>query len=232
MELLTTREFNGVALNCYKAGNQADGFWATREQIGKLLEYENPNDAIRLIHARHFDRLDKFSTSFKLNRVEGEREVEREVIFYNFKGFLEICRFSNQEKANAVMDFAWEVMDEIRRTGSYNDKLEAGKMLLHAIENPEYPLNECDRRKIISKAMYLISGVKLDENFYSCKDIAKELNITEKRVFNKALNAGIIKPEDNVYGFWDKNYDWFFTELGREKILEKFASLKYWWLHN
>ena len=29
--------------------------------------------------------------------------VTREVIVYNFKGLLEICRYSNQPKANAVM---------------------------------------------------------------------------------------------------------------------------------
>ena len=38
---------------------------------------------------------------------------------YNFKGLLEICRYSNQPKANAVMDFLWNIADEIRRTGNY-----------------------------------------------------------------------------------------------------------------
>ena len=33
MELLTTKEFNGVALDCYRADDEGDGFWATREQI-------------------------------------------------------------------------------------------------------------------------------------------------------------------------------------------------------
>ena len=230
MELLTTREFNGVALDCYKADNETDGFWATREQIGRLLEYENPNDAIKIIHLRHADRLDKFSTRFNLNQVEGDRTVTREIIVYNFKGFLEICRYSDMPKADAVIDFAWNVMDEIRRTGSYNSKLEAGKMLLHELENPKYPLSERDRRKMLSEAVYLLTGTRPDEHFYSCRDIAKELLITEKRVFKKALSAGIIKPEENIYGFWDKNCEWFFNETGREKILEQFASLKYWWL--
>ena len=40
MELLTTKEFDGVTLDCYKAENEDDGFGATREQIGQLLEYE------------------------------------------------------------------------------------------------------------------------------------------------------------------------------------------------
>ena len=68
---------------------------------------------------RNKERLDKFSTSTKLVRVEGGREVEREVIVYSFKGLLEICRYSKQPKANAVIDWLWSVADEIRRTGSY-----------------------------------------------------------------------------------------------------------------
>ncbi len=120
LSIIATKNFNGVEFNCYKADGQDNGdFWATREQIGQLLGYENPNDAIRFIHNRHADRLNKFSTSFKLNGVEGNRTVTREVIVYNFKGLLEICRFSNQPKANAVMDFLWDIADEIRRNGFY-----------------------------------------------------------------------------------------------------------------
>ena len=43
----------------------------------------------------------------------------REVITYNFKGLLEICRYSNQPVANAVIDKLWDIADEIRRTGMY-----------------------------------------------------------------------------------------------------------------
>jgi anti-repressor protein len=38
------------------------------------------------------------------------------VIIYSFKGLLGICRFSNQPNANAVIDLAWDMLDEIRRT--------------------------------------------------------------------------------------------------------------------
>ena len=103
MDLLMTRSFNGVQLDCYRADNANDVFWVTRGQIGRLLEYGNPDTAIKNIHIRNADRLDKFSTQLKLSQVEGNRMVTREVIVYNFKGLLEICRYSNQPKANAVM---------------------------------------------------------------------------------------------------------------------------------
>ena len=38
---------------------------------------------------------------------------------YNFKGLLEICRYSNQPAANAVIDFLWDVADDIRKHGMY-----------------------------------------------------------------------------------------------------------------
>ena len=131
MDLLLTKEFNGVALDCYKADNADDGFWVTREQVGRLLEYSEPMKSIAKIHERKADRLDKFSTIVKLTTVEGNRTVTRDVIVYNFKGFLEICRYSNQPKANAVMDFAWSIMDEIRKHGSYAAKsMTPAEMLL------------------------------------------------------------------------------------------------------
>ena len=119
MELLISKNFNGTALDCYKAENAQDDFWATREQIGRLLGYKNPDMAVKNIHARNTDRLNKFSTKLRMSQVEGSRTITRDVIVYNFKGLLEICRFSNQPKANDVMDFLWNIADEIRRKGFY-----------------------------------------------------------------------------------------------------------------
>ena len=216
MELLTTREFNGVALDCYKADNENDGFWATREQIGQLLEYEYPREAIGKIHQRNKDRLDHFSSEVTLTTEAGIRLTT----VYNFKGLLEICRFSNQPKANAVIDFAWNVMDEIRRTGSYIPDIEAAKTLLNMVYDPIYGLKNSDREKIVAKAVQMLGGVQLDKHLYTAKDISKELGISESRVWNKAVNARIVRSGDNIYGFWDDNCEWFFNEVGREKIIE------------
>ena len=122
LKLYTTKAYNGLELDCYVEPSQQDAgdFWATREQIGRLLGYTEPNNAITIVHKRNKERLDKFSTSVILTRVEGGREVSREVTVYSFKGLLEICRYSNQPKANDIMDWLWEVADEIRRTGSYS----------------------------------------------------------------------------------------------------------------
>lgn len=121
LQLVTSKQFNGIILDCYQEEGKIDPteFYATREQIGLALGYEYPNDSIRKIHDRNKERLDKFSTSVKLTGVEGDRTVTREVTVYSFKGLLEICRYSQQPNANAVIDVLWEIADEIRRNGSY-----------------------------------------------------------------------------------------------------------------
>ena len=45
LQLLTTKHFNGCVLDCYVELAQKDkgDFWATREQIGTLLECKHPH---------------------------------------------------------------------------------------------------------------------------------------------------------------------------------------------
>ena len=142
--LVKQAEFEGTPFDCYVKPKQTDesDFWATREQIGRLLEYADPMRAIAHIHERNKERLAKFSTVSKLSTVEGGREIVREFTLYSFKGMLEICRYSRKPKADAVMDWLWKVADEIRRTGSYSlrteqpqlnqqDMLKAAEQIIH-----------------------------------------------------------------------------------------------------
>ena len=118
LQLLTTREFNGHKLDCYVELEQEDkgAFWATREQIGRLLEYKNPRKAIKIIHLRNQERLNRFSRGVQIESPQGGTQT---TTVYNFKGLLEICRYSNQPIADAVIDKLWDIADEIRRTGMY-----------------------------------------------------------------------------------------------------------------
>jgi prophage antirepressor-like protein len=115
LQVIKSGTFDGVQFDCYRDyDNELRG---TREQIGRMLGYEDPNRAIAKIHKRYKKRLDNFSTVVNLTTVEGTRAVTRKIVTYSFKGLLEICRFSNQPKADAVMDFLWDVADEIRKHG-------------------------------------------------------------------------------------------------------------------
>jgi prophage antirepressor-like protein len=100
-------DFGKLPCNFYQKDEE---FYMTRQQIGEALEYIDPRVAITKIHKRHKDRLDLFSTVTKLVTVEGDRVVERDTIVYSLKGVFEICRWSNQPKANAFMDWVWDIM--------------------------------------------------------------------------------------------------------------------------
>lgn len=112
LALVRSEQFNGVACDFYR--DKVGEIWMTREQIGQALEYSDPRVAIAKIHAAHSDRLDQLSTVTKMVTVEGNRKVEREVILYSARGVYEICRWSRQPKADAFMDFVWDVIEALR----------------------------------------------------------------------------------------------------------------------
>lgn len=112
LKLVETDAFNEIA-TCDFWGNANNEYLVTREQIGRALGYSNPTNAIKNIHLKHKERLDKFSTQLTLGYVEGDRYVERERILYNRKGIMEICRWSRQPLADKFMDWCWEIMDRL-----------------------------------------------------------------------------------------------------------------------
>lgn len=105
LKLITTETFNNLPCNFYR--NMNDDILLTREQIGQALEYSNPVDAIYRIHKRHQDRLDKMSICIS----DG---LGHEIYYYNEKGIMEICRWSNSKQANIFMDWTWDIITKYR----------------------------------------------------------------------------------------------------------------------
>lgn len=91
----------------------------TRKQIGEALEYGDPQKAIDNLHNRYRDRLDKYSVTLKLGATDNKKY---DTTLYNERGVMEICRWSRQPKANAFMDWVWDVIGAYRhgnlRTGT------------------------------------------------------------------------------------------------------------------
>jgi len=108
-KVLTSR-FGSLEIDVVQAGQAEPG--VTREQLGEMLEYANPAISIGNIHNRNRDRLDPFSVLIKMINADGK---SYDTYVYGFKGILEVCRFSNQPNAHAVMDWAWETLDRIRK---------------------------------------------------------------------------------------------------------------------
>lgn len=123
LQLVKSENFGAVQCDIYKGDGE---FYMTREQIGAALEYSSPMIAIQKIHDRHKERLDQFSLTTLVNG--------RNIYLYTRKGIMEICRWSQQPKADAFMDWAWEVLDGLM----------AGKTVL-------LPMSEYQKRMIATR---------------------------------------------------------------------------------
>jgi prophage antirepressor-like protein len=86
-------------------------FFMTREQIGQALEYKTPRRAIKDIHLRNKDRLDKFSKGAQIDTPSGKQET----IIYNEKGIYEIIRKSGQPKADEFYDWIYDLLSKLRK---------------------------------------------------------------------------------------------------------------------
>lgn len=105
LKLITTETFGDLSCNFYR--NMNDDILLTREQIGIALEYSDPINAIYKIHKRHQDRLDNLSICLS----DG---LGHEIYYYNERGIMEICRWSNSKKANLFMDWVWDIIEKYR----------------------------------------------------------------------------------------------------------------------
>ena len=112
LTIVKNSSFGTVSCDYYGNGNGE--FFMTRQQIGQALEYSNPNKDIDVLHRRHKERLNKFSTTVTLRVVEGTRTVNREMIIYSAKGVYEICRWSRQPKADDFYDHVYEILEGLR----------------------------------------------------------------------------------------------------------------------
>lgn len=108
--LFRKENFNGVECDFWKDSSKE--VWMSREQIGKALEYGNPSDAIKNIHSRNKERLDKFSVQLKMSGTDGKLY---DTYLYSAKGVYEVCRFSKQPKANDFYDWVYELLEGLRQ---------------------------------------------------------------------------------------------------------------------
>ena len=103
--------FGSQEINVVQATGQPEP-GVTRQQLGEMLGYSDPHRAISKIHERNANRLNPISVVVKMTGADGK---SYDTTIYGFKGILEVCRHSNKPNANAVMDWAWETLDKLRK---------------------------------------------------------------------------------------------------------------------
>ena len=191
MTVITSKPFGALNVDVYQ--NDKHQYYMTREQIGRALECKDPRKYIAKIHERNADRLDSLSTVVNLTTVEGGITKEREIICYSLRGVMEICRFSRQPKADAFMDFCWDIMESLMRGDS-------------VLATPKMDT-------ALSKEFI---DVRLHALFDSMKNLQNELNSTRKDLSeqieearatsNEALNV-ISSVSQCVHQIKDKQMD-------------------------
>lgn len=191
MTVITSKPFGALNVDVYQ--NDKHQYYMTREQIGRALECKEPRKYIAKIHERNADRLDSLSTVVKLTTVEGGITKEREIICYSLRGVMEICRLSRQPKADAFMDFCWDIMESLMRGDS-------------VLANPQMDA-------ALSKEFI---DVRLHALFDSVKNLQSELDSTRKDLSeqieearatsNEALNV-ISSVSQCVHQIKDKQMD-------------------------
>ena len=146
-------------------------------------------------------------------------------------GFLEICRFSNQPKADAVIDFAWSVMNEIRKTGSYGtqnlelDPLNVRARVAEVLQRLALLVSDEDeKQEIIRESFKFATGHEMTKKatpekhrYWTAQQIAKTLKWPADGVMYRAENLGITKKDR--FGYWDGDI-WYFSKEGRARFLD------------
>lgn len=116
MTVITSKPFGALNVDVYQ--NDKHQYYMTREQIGRALECKEPRKYIAKIHERNADRLDPLSSVVNLTTEVGNYTQERQTYMYSLRGVMEICRLSRQPKADAFMDFCWDIMESLTRGDS------------------------------------------------------------------------------------------------------------------
>lgn len=112
--VIETRKINNAVVDGFYHNKDA---WFTRTQIGEALGYDDPNRQVAKLHNRHKDRLNPLSAVVKMTTTDGK---SYDTFVYSFRGVLEICRWSKQEKANEVMDALYDMAESVREKGYFS----------------------------------------------------------------------------------------------------------------
>lgn len=112
LKLAKKKLFEGFEVECYEDITRDNGdFFMTRKQIGEALEYKDESSYHRIIK-RNIDKIGN-PIVVNLTRVEGNRNVSRDIEVYSFKQLFHIIDASNQTKATMFMDWAVITLQEL-----------------------------------------------------------------------------------------------------------------------
>jgi len=218
--LLKSAQFENVGCDFYQNHND---IWMTREQIGTALVYENPREAIKLIHKRHKERLDQYCRWVQIETPRGGKQV---TAIYSAKGVYEICRWSKQPKADEFFDFVYDILEGLRIGGlnlptsdggnipdnnnrvieikDRNARVRQANLLLKTADHYKGLLSTEAITLLISLATETAMGRQVlprpeVAKTYSAADLGKEMGVSSNRVGRLANQLNLKTSEYGIY---------------------------------
>jgi prophage antirepressor-like protein len=220
LSLIKSESFGNVPCDFWQDSN--GNTMVTRKQIGDALGYSDPQKAIDNLHSKYKGRMDKFSVTLKVRGTDGK---EYDTVLYNSKGIYEICRRSQQPKADDFYDWVYELLEGLNKgqikivsvsegkrkeiDARYNNSLaRKANILLKIANNPD--INPRYRQILQSQASAIVTGQPLlplpeaEERTYTAAEIGEALGISSNMVGRIAIKNNLKIPE---YGklFHDKS---------------------------
>jgi prophage antirepressor-like protein len=149
LEKVTSKQFGNLICDIYV--NDRNDLFMTAEQIGQALEYAYPRESINKLFERNKERLSSMSVEVRLTSSDGK---EYETRIFNEKGIYEIARKSSQAKADVFYDWVYEVIEEVRRGGSYQNKpksqAELSLIMAQSLVQQEQRMKDLERQIFIA----------------------------------------------------------------------------------
>lgn len=122
MKLRLVRQGDFLGTKCDFYVDENKNIYMSRTQIGYALQYKNPQDAIKKIHLRHFEQLEKRYIEVvgdNLSPTPKDLGKKTSIFMYDERGILDVIRWSTSKKANDYFDWVYSVFDEIKKNGYY-----------------------------------------------------------------------------------------------------------------
>lgn len=122
MKLRLVRQGESLGTKCDFYVDENNNIYMSRTQIGYALEYKNPQDAIKKIHLRHFEQLEKRYVEVvgdNLSPCPKGLGKKTNIFMYDERGILDVIRWSTSSVADNYFDWVYDVIQEIKKNGYY-----------------------------------------------------------------------------------------------------------------
>ena len=130
LKLVKQGKFLGTRCDFYV--DERNNIYMSRTQIGYALQYKNPQDAIKKIHLRHYEKLEqRYIEVVGDNLSPRPRDLGKKtsIFMYDERGILDVIRWSTTEVADKYFDWVYDIIQSIRKNSYYMSSEKDSKWL-------------------------------------------------------------------------------------------------------